>query len=171
MLACLAVRSAGVAESSSDRNPDELGVAVLVEGGDGVDQAVVLAGHCPLAARLVGYGLGQPDPGASELALDLVQPVPCLLHVGARDLEVVPCRVQVRPRPRQRGVRPVGLLAGLVEVRLRVLGRVLCLRLLVTQVLDVGLSERGGRHTHAQGTRRDGDDQALADGGGEETHR
>jgi hypothetical protein len=47
---------------------------------------------------------------------------------------------------------------------------VLRLRLLVTQVLDVGVRKGGGR-TYAQGDRRGGDDQALACGGGEESHR
>jgi hypothetical protein len=49
------------------------------------------------------------------------------------------------------------------------------LRLLVAQMLDVGprgrVEERSGHDAYAQGTRRDGDDQALADGGGEESHR
>ena len=47
---------------------------------------------------------------------------------------------------------------------------VLRLGLLVTQVLDVGMRERGGR-TYAQCHRRGGDNQALACGGGEESHR
>jgi hypothetical protein len=91
--------------------------------------------------------------------------------MGVRDLEVVSSGVELRARPGQRDVRLGRLMARLVEVRLGVLRRVLGLRLLVTQVLDVGMSERAGRRTYAQGTCQDGGDQAAADGGGEETHR
>jgi hypothetical protein len=49
---------------------------------------------------------------------------------------------------------------------------VLCLRLLVTEVLDVvGVGERTGEDTRAQGRHGGGGHQALARGGGEESHR
>jgi hypothetical protein len=49
------------------------------------------------------------------------------------------------------------------------------LRVLVAQMLDVGpgmtCGEWSREHSGAQGARRQCDDQALADGGGEESHR
>jgi hypothetical protein len=67
-----------------------------------------------------------------------------------------------------------GLPARLVQVDLGVLDGVLRLRPLVLQMLDVRPGVRAGdrgEHSYRQGPRRDGDGQALAGGGGEESHR
>jgi hypothetical protein len=48
---------------------------------------------------------------------------------------------------------------------------VLRLRLLVPEVLDVRVSQRAGDDAHAESSDHRGGDQALASGGGEETHR
>jgi len=48
---------------------------------------------------------------------------------------------------------------------------VLGLALLVTQMLDVGLSDRGGRGARDESPGRTDNGQASAGGGGEESHR
>jgi hypothetical protein len=89
----------------------------------------------------------------------------------ASDVEVVTRGAELRPRLAEGGVRTARHAARLVDVGLRVLHGVLRLRLLVAEVLDVGVGEWGRRTAYAQSDRRGGDNQALACGDGEESHR
>ncbi len=136
-----------------------------------MDQRGALVGRGLLAASQVGLGGGEPHLRPLELALDLVQPVASGVDVGPRDLQVVTGRPQLGARPAQRGSRPRGLLARLVEVGLRVLDGVLGLALLVTQMLDVGVGQRGGGGAQDERSGRAGHGQASTGGDGEESHR
>ena len=156
---------------SSDRKPISCGSPLLVEAGDGVHQLLVLAVDRLLLALQVGLRPREPGLGALQLATDLAELVPGRLHLGARDLEVVARGAQLGPDRDSAAYGTPGPLARLVEVGLGVLHGVLGLRLLVAKVLDVGVGERGRAPPTPRGGHRDGDDQALACGGGEESHR
>ena len=130
-----------------------------------------LVGCRLLAPGQVGLGGGESDLRPLELTPQLLEPGARRLHVVARDLEVVPGCPELVAGPAQRGRGTRGLLAGLVEVRPGVLDRVLGLALLVAQMLDVSLRQRGGGGAQDESRCRAGNGQAPAGGGGEESHR